>query len=138
MRWHIAWGLLPLLGPIALAGGAHAADIKGASKIESVTAYPQGAEVTRVGKVKMERGEHVILFNDLPANAVTGSIRVEGKSTGRLEIGSVDARRVKVPSTDETVGRHRAQAHRGRHREAARRSRATGAQPSRRRRRRRH
>ena len=103
MRWHIAWGLLPLLGPIALAGGAHAADIKGASKIESVTAYPQGAEVTRVGKVKMERGEHVILFNDLPTNAVTGSIRVEGKSTGRLEIGSVDTRRVKVPSTDETV-----------------------------------
>ena len=51
----------------------------------------------------MERGEHVILFNDLPTNAVSGSIRVEGKATGRLEIGSVDTRRVKVPSTDEAV-----------------------------------
>jgi uncharacterized protein (TIGR02231 family) len=45
----------------------------------------------------------MILFNDLPTNAVAGSIRVEGKATGRLEIGSVDTRRVKVPSTDEAV-----------------------------------
>lgn len=98
MRWQIALALLPLI-----ATGAHAADIKGVSKIEGVTVYPKGAEVTRVGKVKMERGEHVILFNDLPTNAVAGSIRVEGKATGRLEIGSVDTRRVKVPSTDEAV-----------------------------------
>ena len=98
MRWQIALAIAPLI-----ATGAHAADIKGASKIEGVTVYPQGAEVTRVGKVKMERGEHVILFNDLPTNAVSGSIRVEGKATGRLEIGSVDTRRVKVPSTDEAV-----------------------------------
>ena len=34
---------------------------------------------------------------------MSGSIRVEGKATGRLEIGSVDTRRVKVPSTDEAV-----------------------------------
>jgi uncharacterized protein (TIGR02231 family) len=98
MRWQIALALLPFI-----ATGAHAADIKGTSKIEGVTVYPQGAEVTRIGKVKMERGEHVILFNDLPTNAVTNSIRVEGKATGRLEIGSVDTRRVKVPSTDEAV-----------------------------------
>jgi hypothetical protein len=98
MRWQIALALLPFI-----ATGAHAADIKGVSKIEGVTVYPQGAEVTRIGKVKMERGEHVILFNDLPTNAVSGSIRVEGKATGRLEIGSVDTRRVKVPSTDEAV-----------------------------------
>jgi len=98
MRWPIALALLPLF-----ATGAYAADLKSTSKIESVTVYPQGAEVTRIGKVKMERGEHVLLFNDLPANTVSGSIRVEGKATGRLEIGSVDTRRVKVPSTDEAV-----------------------------------
>jgi uncharacterized protein (TIGR02231 family) len=98
MRWPIALALLPLF-----ATGAYAADLKSTSKIESVTVYPQGAEVTRIGKVKMERGEHVLLFNDLPANTVSGSIRVEGKATGRLEIGSVDTRRVKVSSTDEAV-----------------------------------
>ena len=98
MRWPIALALLPLF-----ATGVLAADLKSTSKIESVTVYPQGAEVTRIGKVKMERGEHVVLFNDLPANTVSGSIRVEGKATGRLEIGSVDTRRVKVSSTDEAV-----------------------------------
>jgi uncharacterized protein (TIGR02231 family) len=103
MRWHIACGLLPLLATSAFSAGAYAADIKGVSKIEAVTVYPQGAEVTRIGKLRIERGEHVILFNDLPTNAVSGSIRVEGKATGRLEIGSVDTRRVKVPSTDEAI-----------------------------------
>jgi uncharacterized protein (TIGR02231 family) len=98
MRWQIAFVVLPLF-----ATGVQAADLKGISKIDTVTVYPQGAEVTRIGRVKMERGEHMILFNDLPTNAVAGSIRVEGKATGRLEIGSVDTRRVKVPSTDEAI-----------------------------------
>jgi uncharacterized protein (TIGR02231 family) len=98
MRWQIAFVVLPLF-----ATGVQAADLKGVSKIDTVTVYPQGAEVTRIGRVKMERGEHMILFNDLPTNAVAGSIRVEGKATGRLEIGSVDTRRVKVPSTDEAI-----------------------------------
>jgi uncharacterized protein (TIGR02231 family) len=56
-----------------------------------------------VGKVKLERGDHVILFTDLPARAVHSSIRVEGKATGALVIGSVDSRRVFVPRTDDAV-----------------------------------
>jgi uncharacterized protein (TIGR02231 family) len=76
------------------------AEIKAASRIDAVTVYPSGAEVTRVGQVKMERGEHVLLFTDLPAQAVAGSIRVEGRATGTLEIGSVDTRRVSVPRSD--------------------------------------
>ena len=59
--------------------------------------------MTRVGKVKLERGDHVIVFNDLPSNTVGSSLRVEGKATGRLEIGSVDSRRVFVARTDDAV-----------------------------------
>jgi uncharacterized protein (TIGR02231 family) len=79
------------------------AEIKGASAIDAVTVYPSGAEVTRIGKVAIERGEHTLLFTDLPADAVASSIRVEGKATGKLEIGSVDTRIVQVPRTDEQV-----------------------------------
>ena len=68
-----------------------------------ITVYPIGAEVTRIGRVTMERGEHALLFTDLPAQAVSGSIRVEGKATGALEIGSVDTRRVSVPRTDAAI-----------------------------------
>jgi uncharacterized protein (TIGR02231 family) len=79
------------------------AEITGSSRIDAVTVYPLGAEVTRVGRVTMERGEHVILFTDLPAQALSGSLRVEGKANGTLEIGSVDTRRVFVPRSDSAV-----------------------------------
>ena len=82
---------------------ALAADVKGTSRIDAVTLYPAGAEITRTAKVKVEKGEHTLLFADLPAEAVAASIRVEAKATGKLEIGSVDTRRVSVPRTDEAV-----------------------------------
>jgi uncharacterized protein (TIGR02231 family) len=45
----------------------------------------------------------MLLFADLPADAVSSSIRVEGKASGKLEIGSVDTRRVSVPRADDAV-----------------------------------
>ena len=98
MRFWIALALLPVAASTALA-----ADIKGTSRIDAVTVFPTGAEIRRVGKLKLERGDHVILFADLPARAIAGSIRVEGKATGKLEIGSVDSRRVFVARTDDAV-----------------------------------
>jgi uncharacterized protein (TIGR02231 family) len=88
---------------LALAGAAAAADIKGASRIDAVTVYPAGAEILRTARVKMEKGEHTLLFADLPAEAVAGSIRVEGKATAGLEIGSVDTRTVSIPRADDAV-----------------------------------
>jgi uncharacterized protein (TIGR02231 family) len=98
MRFLIALLLLPAMATCALA-----ADITGKSTIDAVTVYPAGAEITRVGKLKIDRGEHTLLFADLPATAVASSIRVEGKATGKLEIGSVDTRIVQVPRADEAA-----------------------------------
>ncbi len=86
--------------PLIVAEMAEAADVRATSRIEAVTVFPTGAEITRGAKLKLEAGEHTLLFTDLPALAVPGSIRVEGKATGKLEIGSVDTRRVAVPRTD--------------------------------------
>jgi uncharacterized protein (TIGR02231 family) len=88
---------------LASTASVMSAEIKGSSRIDAVTVYPLGAEVTRIGRVTMERGEHVILFTDLPAQALPGSLRVEGKASGTLEIGSVDTRRVFVPRSDSGV-----------------------------------
>ena len=71
-----------------------AAEIPGTSAITTVTVFPRGAEVTRTAQLKIAQGEHVLVFKDLPAQALDASIRVEGRSTGRLEIGSVDTRKV--------------------------------------------
>ena len=79
---------------------AHAADIQGTSAIDGVTVFPQGAEVRRVAKVKIPAGTHTIVIPDLPREAQAASIRVEGKATGRLEIGSVDSRMLTVPRGD--------------------------------------
>ncbi|MGR9884717.1 DUF4140 domain-containing protein, partial [Escherichia coli] len=81
-------------------GSAAAADVTATSVIDTVVVFPSGAEVTRVAKIKLSTGEQRLVLPDLPAQAVPGSIRVEGKSTGKLDIGSVDSRRLFVPSTD--------------------------------------
>ena len=96
MRLRIVLAVLPLL-----AGTVHAAEVKGTSRIDQVTVFPTGAEITRLARVKIERGDHVVLFTDLPARALPGSIRVEGKATARLEIGSVDTRKAFVPRADD-------------------------------------
>ena len=76
-----------------LAVAARAADVEAISTVQSVTVFLSGAEVTRLAKVKLEKGEHTIVVGDVPAGAVAGSIRVEGKATGKLDIGSVDTAR---------------------------------------------
>jgi uncharacterized protein (TIGR02231 family) len=94
------------LGGGGLGGGslggesAMAADVTATSAIDAVTVFPSGAEISRLAKVKLVKGEGRIVFPDLPAQAIAGSIRVEGKSTGKLEIGSVDAKRLSVPRSD--------------------------------------
>jgi uncharacterized protein (TIGR02231 family) len=95
--WIALWLFLVVTGAVG------AAEIKGISRIDAVTVYPAGAEIVRTARVKLERGEHTLLFADLPAEAVAASIRVEGKATGKLEIGSVDTRNVSAPRADDAV-----------------------------------
>ena len=100
MRCLVAFVLLSALSCVA---EVEAAEVKGTSRIDAVTVFPSGAEVTRVGKVRLEAGDNVILFTDLPARAIHSSIRVEGKATGSLEIGSVDSRRTFVARSDDAI-----------------------------------
>lgn len=85
MRFALAAVLLA-----ANALSAHAADVSATSAVDAVTVFLSGAEVTRLAKVKLDKGEHTIVIGDVPASAVPGSIRIEGKATGKIEIGSVD------------------------------------------------
>lgn len=78
---------------LALSSPSFAAEVPAPSRIDGVTVFLQGAEVTRVAKVQIEKGEHTVVFNDIPASAVAGSIRVTGTATGKLDIGSVDTAR---------------------------------------------
>ena len=74
----------------ALSPNAFAAQVPATSTVDAVTVFLSGAEVTRLAKVHLDKGEHTIVVSDLPASAVPGSIRVEGRATGKFDIGSVD------------------------------------------------
>jgi uncharacterized protein (TIGR02231 family) len=71
---------------------ASAADIETTSTIDTVTVYPDGATVTRVLKVNLPAGEHVVLARDFPLGLDPASLRVEGEGAARIQIGSIDAR----------------------------------------------
>ena len=93
---------LPVIVFAAVLGSsvAEAAEIGAASEISAVTVFPTGAEIIRLAKVKIPAGEHTVVIDHLPTTAMSGSVRVEGKATGQLDIGSVDTRRVLVPFGD--------------------------------------
>lgn len=78
---------------------AAAADQNADSTIGAVTIFPSGAEVKRNATVNLSAGETTIIFPDLPAETVAGSIRIDGESNGQLNIGSVDQRRLFVPQS---------------------------------------
>ncbi len=84
--------LAAITASLLMTTAVSAADVPAPTAIDAVTVFPQGAEVTRLAKVRLQPGEHTILLTDLPPSAIGNSIRVEGKSTGQLAIGSVDTR----------------------------------------------
>ena len=84
-----------------LSAHASADEIPVASHLEMVTVFPAGAEVTRTARLSLQKGEHTLVFDDLPAEAVPGSIRVDDKATAGLDIQSVDMRRRYIPRDDQ-------------------------------------
>lgn len=85
--------LLIALAGLSVSGVASAETLKVETRLEGVLVFPSSAEITRMGKVKLDKGSHTIILEDLPAQAIANSIRVEGRATGGLSIGSVDSRR---------------------------------------------
>jgi uncharacterized protein (TIGR02231 family) len=77
---------------LAGACSAIAADVEIRSTVDSVTVYPDGATVTRTFRVDLPRGESTLIARDFPLTLDVSSLRVEGDTSARLVIGSIDAR----------------------------------------------
>ena len=84
-----------------IASHAAADEIPVASRLETITVFPSGAEATRTARLSLGKGEHTLVLTDLPAETVPGSIRVDGKATSGLDIQSVDTRRRYIPRADQ-------------------------------------
>ncbi len=76
---------------LVLPSSAFAKDIITQSAITKVTVFPNGAEITRQATIELnENGDQVLILKGLPQHLSANSLRVEGQTTGQLEIGSVD------------------------------------------------
>jgi uncharacterized protein (TIGR02231 family) len=82
-----------------------AAQTQVTSRIDQVTVYPDGANVTRVIEVDLSQGDSVLRAADFPPSLDPASLRVEGAATARLTIGGIDARppRADRPPADPVV-----------------------------------
>lgn len=95
MRVLIAWAAV-----MVFTVPSSAAELRPASRAERVVVFPSGAEVARMARLRLEPGVHDVIVSDLPEQAQTGSIRVEGRANGPMTIGAVDSRRRSVPRQD--------------------------------------
>lgn len=80
-----------------------AADIPAVSKVDAVTVFPSGAEVTRVAEAKISAGEHSLIFEGLPGDLMPETIRVEGNALGTVEIHTARLMRVWSMSDRRTL-----------------------------------
>ncbi len=98
--------ILRSLALVLLAGAApvFAAEIAAPSRIDSVVVYPGVAAVTRIVEAEVPAGQHVIVIPGLPQALDPNSLRVEGVSTGQVQIGSVEMRTQPLGGVAEPIG----------------------------------
>jgi uncharacterized protein (TIGR02231 family) len=81
-----------------------AAEITATSKIDGVIVYPGVAAITRIVEVDVPAGQHTLVIAGLPQSLDPNSLRVEGISTGQLQIGSVEMRTQPIAGVTQPAG----------------------------------
>ncbi|WP_158812647.1 mucoidy inhibitor MuiA family protein [Methylocapsa sp. S129] len=75
---------------LLFAAPALAGEIEVASKIDSVTVYPDAAIIWRIAEVDLPPGESVLTFRNLPLALDPASLRLDGEGSAKVTIGAVD------------------------------------------------
>ncbi len=83
---------LAFLATTAMVLPALANEFRPVSKIDAVTVFPTGADVTRVAELNLTPGDHQLIIENLPGDIDTKSIRVAGEGGEGIEIASVDSK----------------------------------------------
>lgn len=68
---------------------AYAEKFTAESKVTAVTVYTNRAAVTRTAKVKIPKGAHEVVFDNLPAQIAGDSLRVEGSAAAAVTLGAL-------------------------------------------------
>jgi uncharacterized protein (TIGR02231 family) len=76
---------------LLIAAPALAGEIEAASKIDSVTVYPDAAIISRFAEVDLPAGDSTLVFKSLPLTLDPASLRLEGEGSAKVTIGAVDS-----------------------------------------------
>ena len=74
---------------------SYASDVIVSSDLKAVTIYSANhhhgarAKLTRQGKVQLKPGKHILVFQNMPANLLTDSLRAKGEGTARVILGAL-------------------------------------------------
>ena len=83
-----------LLGSIVFASlPAKAAEIIVDSRVVAATVYNDRASLTRSAKVEIPAGAHTLVFEGLPLNIFTDSLRAQGSSSADVVFGALEHKR---------------------------------------------
>jgi uncharacterized protein (TIGR02231 family) len=76
---------------LAIAAPALAGEIDAASKIDTVTVYPDAAIISRIAEIDLPAGDNTLVFKSLPLTLDPASLRLEGEGSAKVTIGAVDS-----------------------------------------------
>jgi uncharacterized protein (TIGR02231 family) len=92
--------LLLLLVP-AIAFGADQYRLQAASRITTVTVYPDRAMTTRTASLSLKPGSYLVSFDNLPSLVQDDSVRIEGKGSAGVTIAGLEVKRVFLEQSGE-------------------------------------
>jgi uncharacterized protein (TIGR02231 family) len=97
--------MLRFFATVLLAGTTpvFAAEIVAPSRLDGVTVYPGVAAITRIVEVDVPAGAHTVVVSGLPQALDPASLRVEGVSSGQLQIGSIEMRTQPLGGTTQPL-----------------------------------
>ncbi len=82
-----------LIAGVVAADPALAADVEARSRIDSITVFPDAAQVTRVMEIDLPPGASTVIVKGVPIAADPNSLGASGEATGgKVAISSVEAR----------------------------------------------
>ena len=82
---------------------ALSAELTATSKIDAVTVFPDGAQVTRQVEIDLPAGDSTVVLRGLPLSLDANSLRVSGVAEGKLQLGAVESRSAVAQTSDVTA-----------------------------------
>ncbi|MDP9128582.1 MAG: mucoidy inhibitor MuiA family protein [Pseudomonadota bacterium] len=98
------------LALLTLTNPAHSETLEATSHVASATIFSDRAIVTREAKLHIPAGTHTVSVGDMPAGFDEASIRVQGKSTAAIKLGTIEVKHMFITAQANPTERQKTEA----------------------------